>query len=265
MAEEITEVQSAPIITPIPPSIVKRVCQVQATIPSVEKTEFNKHGGYKFASTDNIYAVVTRKLGEVGLMIYPLELTPTQETITKVDVLDRDGTKTGEKTVTKLRFHFGYMLATEEASWFDPRSSRTIIVAHTGPQTFNAAESYCQKAYLRALLKIPTGDQDLDSMPQAETEEDQAGLNSIGRVKRKSSSSAKKDGVTVDRFNRLIKDIGEATEAVACGQIWASAASEIATLPRAWFEEASQTYYYKMKDFGVEVEIDDQRTLQAAE
>jgi len=247
---------------PIPGSIVKALCAVQATLEAVAKSDFNKHGAYKFASTDDIYAAVTRKLGEVGLMIYPLELTPTQEQNATVPVFDREGVKTGDKTVTKLRFHFGYMLATEEASWFDPRSSRTIVVLHTGPQTFNAAESYCQKAYLRALLKIPTGDQDLDAMPQADSEEDQVALAGIGRSKRKSSAEGKRDG-SVKRFNELRAAIQKAQGAIDCQEVWAKSASELSTMPRAWYETLAEDYSVTMEGFGIQIEVQEQ--IQAAE
>jgi hypothetical protein len=36
----------------------------------------------------------------------------------------------------------------------------------TGPQSFQAAQSYNEKAFLRSLFKIPTGDMDLDALPE---------------------------------------------------------------------------------------------------
>lgn len=251
-------------IAPIHGSIVRALCKVQASIEAVTKSEFNKHGQYKFASTDDIYAALTRKLGEAGLMIYPLELEPVQEIKDTVGVYDRDGQKTGEKTVTKLRFRYGYVLATEEATWFDPKSARTLILLHTGPQTFNAAESFCQKAYLRALLKLPTGDQDLDGLPQADTDDDQAALQSIGRVKRKSSAEGKRDG-SVKRFNELRAKITSATGAIECREVWTANANELAVMPRGWFETLSEDYMVQMKSFGIEVEPEDQQALVAAE
>lgn len=237
--------------TPIPGSIVKALCSVQATLSAVAKSDLNKHGGYKFASTDDIYAAVTKKLGEVGLMIYPMEMEPVIELPSKVDVFDKDGTKTGEKTVTKLRFHFGYMLATEDATWFDPRSSRTIIVLHTGPQTFNAAESYCQKAYLRALLKIPTGDQDLDAMPQADTEDDQAVLNGGAAKKRKSSYASKKDG-TDKLFQEINAKIAEASSADYLQQIRTLYADDWSVMPDRWVALLDDAYEDKMSSFGLQ-------------
>lgn len=237
---------SAGRVTPIPASIVRAACAVQASVAAIAKTQFNKHGQYKFASTDDIYAAITRKLGEVGLMVYPLELTPVKREQSKVDVFDRDGSKTGEKTVTLLSFHFGYVLATETDTWFDPRSSRTITVLHTGPQTYNAAESFCQKAYLRAWLKLPTGDMDLDSMPQADNEEDQLALN--GGKKRKSSAEGKRDG-SVKEFNRLRAEIASALNPEMLAhlrEVYSGDEGPWQGMPPAWASTLDEDYEVKM-------------------
>lgn len=224
---------------PIPKSIVQAICKVQASVEAVAKSQFNKQGSYKFASADDIYAAVARKFGEVGLMIYPLEMS--QPEIKRVEKTDAQG----ELKVSQWgQFHFGYVLATEEATWFDQRSARTILIQILGPQTFNAAESYCQKQFLRSLLKLPTGDMDLDSMAQAETEEAQAALNNTN-VKRKSSSGAKKDG-TDKVFNEVLKAIENAKSAEVLGQIPELFCDEIASFPRAWAEIYEQTYEDRM-------------------
>lgn len=191
-------------IEQIPPAIVKAICRVQASIEAVTKSQFNKQGGYKFASTDDIYAAVARKFGEAGLMIYPLELS--QPEIKRVEKTNKEG----EMVVSQWgQFHFGYVLATEDASWFHPASSRTIFIQILGPQTFNAAESYCQKQFLRGLLKLPTGDMDLDTFGQGDSEEEQIAANR-GGIKRKSSSGAKKDGSDAI-FNEIRQKIRDAT------------------------------------------------------
>ncbi len=51
-------------MTPIPASIVAAMCKVQATVEAVKKSQRNQHGQYMFASTDDIYAALARKLGE---------------------------------------------------------------------------------------------------------------------------------------------------------------------------------------------------------
>lgn len=241
------------MIEPIHPSIVKAICAVQASISSVAKTQFNVQGKYKFASADDIYAAVARKFGEVGLIIYPLQMSEPEIKRVEKTQKNRD---TGENEVVISQwgqFSFGYMLATEEATWFDPRSARTIFIQIIGPQTFNAAESYCQKQFLRSLLKLPTGDVDLDSMPQADNEDDQIELANGQRVKRKSSAEGKRDG-SVKRFNELRSRINGATEATTLMFLRSAEAETWNTMPRAWAETLSEDYYVKMREFGVEVD-----------
>lgn len=239
-------------VTAIPGSIVKAICKIQTTVDAIAKSTPNKHGGYMFASTDDIYAALTRKLGEVGLAILPLE---TKHEIVKVE---REG-----KTVQWLHASFSFVLATEDATWEHPSCRRSLYIQVTGPQTHQAAQSYAEKAFLRSLFKLPTGDMDLDSLPQADTEEDQVALAGIGKVKRKSSAEGKRDG-SVKRFNELRAAIQKADGAIECREVWTKAASELSTLPRGWYETLAEDYSVKMSEFGIEVEVEEQK-MQAAE
>jgi hypothetical protein len=140
----------------VPASIVKAIGAVQSQIEAVKKSQKNTHGGYMFASTDDIYAAVTAKMGEVGLTVIAME-----------DRLEiKEGKASDGKISRWLELVMHFVLATQDDTWDDPRNKRTIFVQITGPQTFQAAQSYCEKAFLRALFKIPTGDMDIDSMPE---------------------------------------------------------------------------------------------------
>lgn len=141
----------------IPGSIVKSICAVMANLEAVKKSQKNQHGGYMFASTDDIYAAITRKMGEVGLVCLCLEEAAPEIT--------RSESKDG-KAAQWMKMAYSFVLATADATWSDPRSRRTLIIQITGPQTFQAAQSYAEKSYLRSLFKIPTGDVDLDSLPE---------------------------------------------------------------------------------------------------
>lgn len=229
----------------IPGPIVAALARVQASIEAVSKSGFNKHGQYKYSSVDDIYAAVTLKLGEAGIIIYPLELEQPAAKSTTVDQFDKEGNKVGTKTVTSLTFRFGYVLATEQHTWFDPRSARTITVQHTGPQTYNGAESYCQKAFLRGLFKLPTGDMDLDSFPQADTVEDQ--VAAVEPKKRKSSSAAKKDGTT-DEFNAIRAAIASAIDLDHLRSVRLHHESIIATLPERWASIVEDDFVAKSDD-----------------
>lgn len=184
-------------VAPIPASIVRAICTIQATVEAVKKSAFNEHGRYKFSSTDDIYAALSRKMGEVGIICLAME---EKCEIKRVDkpakekgsfLKDKDGNIVTE-TVQWANIEYSFVWATEEATWTDPKAKRSIYIQVTGPQTFQAAQSFIEKAYLRSTFKIPSGDMDLDSMPQADTEEDQNDI--LAPRKRKSSAQAKRDG-----------------------------------------------------------------------
>jgi hypothetical protein len=141
---------------PIPSSIVMAIAAVMSSMQAVQKSNKNQHGGYNFASTDDIYAAITKKMGEIGFVIIALEEAPPEfKTVTK------DGKASQWMQVCHL-----FILATKDATWTDRRCRRTLTLQITGPQSFQAAQSYNEKAFLRSLFKIPTGDMDLDSMPE---------------------------------------------------------------------------------------------------
>lgn len=70
--------------------------------------------------------------------------------------------------------------------------------------------------------------------------------------KRKSSSAAKKDGVTVEVFNEIIRHLNDCTSADDLQVISDRYAQEIADLPRAWAEIVSETFEFRMKDLTAE-------------
>lgn len=222
------------MVEKIPKSIVKAICEIKKSLEAVSKTQNNSHGGYMFASTDDIYAALTRKMGQVGLIVMPLE---DKCEIVRIEKKGKDGEP---QTVQWAHLEYSFVLATDEDTWSDPRAKRTLYIQVTGPQTFQAATSFAEKAYLRSLFKIPSGDMDLDSMPQAETEEGQAALNGNGG-KRKSSAAAKRDG-TDKLFNEIKQKIETAESLDMLEQLPDLYADEIARLPRHWNELIQHTY-----------------------
>lgn len=222
-------------VTPIPSSIVMALCQIMVTVEAVKKSQRNQHGGYNFASTDDIYAAVTRKMGEVGLILLSLEDR------CEIKRIEKDG-----KTAQWAHMEFSFVLATTKDTWTDARAKRTLYIQVTGPQTFQAAQSYVEKAYLRSLLKLPTGDMDLDSMPQADNEEDQLALN--GGKKRKSSAEGKRDG-SVKEFNRLRGEIASAINTEMLSHIREFYSGDEGAwngMPPAWASTLEEDYEVRM-------------------
>lgn len=207
----------------IPPPIIAAILHVKAHVGAVAKSQRNSHGGYQFASTDDIYAAVMRLMAEAGLVIMPLEVVPPE-----IVKNDKDG-----KTSQWGKFTFGFILATKDASWTDAALRRTLFIQITGPQSFQAAESYAVKQFMRSLFKLPTGDMDLDSVAQAETVEAQEALN--GGRKRKTSAESKRDG-TKEAFEGLRRGVADVKTSHELRQFREANAETIATLPPRWGE-----------------------------
>ena len=241
-------------MTPMPASIVVARSKIMATVDAVKKTGYNEHGRYKFASTDDIYAVLARKMGECELLCEALEL---QCEIKRVErpakekgqlVRDKDGNVVTE-TVQWAHIVYQFVWITPTDTWTDPRAKRTLFIQVTGPQTFQAAQSFVEKAYLRSSFKLPSGDMDLDGMPQAETEEDQSDL--LAPRKRKSSAAAKKDGTT-DAFNELRGAISSADGPADLQLIQRNHYSLIEALPSAWRKIIDAEIEDKFSEFDAE-------------
>jgi hypothetical protein len=203
---------------------------------AVRKSQRNQHGGYNFASTDDIYAALTRRMGEVGLALISLEDD------CEIVRVEKEG-----KTSQWARLVYSFVLATEDATWSHRNLRRSLYIQVTGPQTFQAAQSYAEKSVMRSLFKIPTGDMDLDSVSQGDTEEDQAALNS--RAKRKSSSAAKKDG-TDGTFAEIRAKVQSAPNREYLQQVRTLYADEWDAMPTRWHELLEHEYEDRMTSFG---------------
>lgn len=253
MSEEHQTVIHPRTTQPVHGSIVRAICTIKKHMDAVAKSQKNAHGNYLFASTDDIYAALSRKMGDVGLISIPLEtahaIKPTQR-----PMKGRDGSIQKNaagavitETVNWLHVEYEFLLATEEGTWRDDAAKRSLFIQYTGPQTHQAAASYVEKAWLRSLFKLPTGDMDLDSLPQGESEETQVALNQ--KSPRKSSSGAKKDG-TDKTFNEIRKDISDAINSEMLQYIRESRADEWNSMPSRWVEILNDEYADKMEEFG---------------
>lgn len=222
-------------LTPIPASIVKAICAIKSTVEALKKSGKNPHGGYQFSSTDDLYAAIARKMGDVGLMCLALEVE------NEIKRIEKDG-----KTSQWLRVVYQYVWATETDTWTDTSNRRTVCTQVTGPQTYQAAQSFAEKAYLRSTFKLPSGDMDLDSMPQADTEEE---LNDmLTPRKKKSSSAAKKDG-TAGIFNDLRGAISGADGPADLHLIKKNAWSIWEQMPERWRQILDEEFEDKLAEF----------------
>lgn len=175
----------------IHPSIVMAIANVQANMKSVAKDGRNGHGGYDFSSTDAIYASLSVKMGQAELTMITLEDEPEMKI---VETTDKQGNIRKQQW---CKFGFQFILATPEGTWTDDRCKRSLFIQILGAQTFMAAQSYAEKSFLRSLFKIPTGDLDLDALPQDEA-----------ATPRISSAKAKRDGVW-EKFQNELETVEE--------------------------------------------------------
>lgn len=223
----------------IPAPIVTAVCRIMETVEAIKKSQRNAHGGYNFASTDDIYASLTRKMGEVKLICLSLE---DQCDIKRIEKKDKSG---NDVVVQWAHVIYRFVLATPDATWTDPNARRSLFIQVTGPQTFQAAQSFAEKSYLRSLFKLPTGDMDLDAMPQADNEDEQVALAGNSGKTRKSSAEGKRDG-SVKRFNEVRADIANAISIDHLQHVRTVHADTWETMPRAWAETLDEDYQAKM-------------------
>lgn len=140
----------------IPASIVKAICAIMTDLDAIPKTQRNQHGGYNYSSTDDIYAALTKKMGKVGLICIGLEES--------AEIVLREGKD--NKQVAWLKAAYSFILATEKETWTHPSARRTVMLQVPGPQSFQGAQSFAEKSFLRSLFKLPTGDIDVDALPE---------------------------------------------------------------------------------------------------
>lgn len=131
----------------IPPSIAVAIAKVMQAVGTIGKDAHNKHGGYDYASVDAVYEGCRKAMAEAGLVIIPME-----EEVAKID----------EKLI---KFVFSFLVATETDTWEDPRNRRTVYLQWMGPQSFQAGQSYCEKAFHKGMFKLNTGDAEQEGLP----------------------------------------------------------------------------------------------------
>lgn len=149
----------------IPKEIAAATVLVMRAVGRVAKESKNQHGGYKYASVDSFLEATNPACAEAGLIVKPVQ---TGCELEEIERWDKDGKS---KKARVARFKFKFRLIHESgAMWTDPDDERTVVCDWTGPQTFQAAESFALKAYLRTLCQIPTGDADADAQEQHNAE-----------------------------------------------------------------------------------------------
>ena len=90
-------------------------------------------------------------MGQAGLAAFSMQAKEPE-----VEKFNHNG-----KTVVFVTFHSRMILATEKDT-FDA-GTRSLRIQYTGPQTYQAAQSYLEKQFYKSLFSLATGDRDLDA------------------------------------------------------------------------------------------------------
>jgi hypothetical protein len=149
----------------IPKEIAAAIVLVMRAVGRVAKEAKNQHGGYKYASVDSFLEATNPACAEAGLIVKPVQ---TCCELDEIERWDKDG-KARKARIARFKFKFR-LIHESGAMWTDPDDERTVACDWTGPQTFQAGESFALKAYLRTLCQIPTGDADADAQEQHNAE-----------------------------------------------------------------------------------------------
>ncbi len=128
--------------------LTKAVCAVMSELQRVAKGDENKHGGYKYASVDDMKDGLRPLLAKHGLEVRITESGWSIEQLT---------TKSG--TQVAARFVFDITLRHISGAQDEPERT-TVLLPHTGAQTTGAAKSYALKEWLKGRFLVSTGEQD---------------------------------------------------------------------------------------------------------
>lgn len=133
---------SSSSIPAIPADIALPLFKAQTAVKTIEYDAVNKHGDYKYASVDAIYKGARAALADnkIGLLLLEVGFEALEG--------------------RNVRFTYQFVLFGEKSTWTHETARRSIVLPWNGPQTAQAAQSYVEKALLKSLLKIETGDEE---------------------------------------------------------------------------------------------------------
>lgn len=157
-AEQV-EVRSLGAPPPMPPEIAKAIVAVMKKVRAIRKDADNKQGGYKYVSVDQFYEEVREAMAEAGIFTLTHEDSIVVEAKKSVDSYGK------ERVSNWMTGIYHIWIYHESGAAYGPVKREMKVVA-SGPQAYGSAPSFVEKYFLRALLKIATGDVDADSHPQ---------------------------------------------------------------------------------------------------
>lgn len=146
-------------LSKIPSPIAEAISKAMALVKMLGKSDENKFAKYKYTSIDDFLQDLRPKLAEVGLDVISDEIEAEHFTMPEVK---------HDKEIQSAFVHYAYnfYLAHKDSPDTYGPLKRTVDLRFVGPQTSGQAQSYCEKMFLRSLLKVATGDEDADAQEQ---------------------------------------------------------------------------------------------------
>jgi len=203
-------------------NIYAAIAAATADVKRLAKDSRNVEQKYSFASIDDFLAMTGPICAAHGLVIC----------MDEDDVVDfeRQG-KYGQTFWLRARFVLTVCHVSGDKL---PPSRRTVEVIRTGAQSFGSAQSYALKQFLRALLQIPTGDNDDADFSDRGDGRPSGGApaRKVGAVdERINSEQLAEMQILIDRTNsdavKLAKLIGVASFDAMTVPQWAEAMSKL--------------------------------------
>lgn len=153
--------------------LTKAVATVMNAVKRVAKDDRNSHGGYNYASVDDIKDSLRPLLAKAGLEVRINETEYALETLK---------TKSGESLSARVTFEI--KLRHDSGAEDEPERT-TVVLPHTGAQTTGAAKSYALKEWIKGRFLVSTGEADADADSHAPQE-----YSAAGEVRTKAAPTA---------------------------------------------------------------------------
>ena len=212
----------------MPKEVAGAIVLVMRAIGRLVKDGKNQHGGYSYASTDAFLEAINPACAEAGLIVKPRCVA--SEVVT-VEVMDKASKQLVQKRMVQATYAF-ILIHESGATWSDDAERRTIMLDHTGPQSFGAAESYAVKTFMRSLFLVATGDKDADAQEQHQAE--------VIRATVKAVKAKKETGE-----GQILIDFGNGMEPVSASEVHSRVLSYMTTIGDAkscadWWNEQKE-------------------------
>lgn len=183
-----------------PKEIAGALGDVLDAVKPIAKDGNNKFQNYDYASIDKFLQLTGPACAAANLIVKPIIISCDHEVI---ETMDSKSGQMKPRRVVNFWFKFRLIHTLTGVTFTDEEDRRPLTHDYIGPQTTMSAESYALKSFFRTLFQIPTGDKDVDEMPQWSAE--QAATKAEVRASKKRRETGV-DHVSID-FGQGLEEI----------------------------------------------------------